>query len=60
MAKIYANLIINGDKKFEDVPEKQQDQVVIILKERGYEHLVPQKEKMEETIMEDVSNDVLF
>lgn len=35
MAKIYANLIISGDKTFANVPAKLQDQVGEILVKLG-------------------------
>lgn len=65
MAKIYANLIISGDKKFEDVPPKLMDSVAVILREKGFDHLIPQEETEElnvtdESIEEGVHNGRLF
>lgn len=37
MAKIYANKIMLGQKELSQVPEELYDQVVAILKEKGYE-----------------------
>lgn len=39
MAAIYANLILNGAKSFEDVPKMLQKQVEVLLTELGCEEL---------------------
>ncbi|HHH5825562.1 TPA: CD1375 family protein [Listeria monocytogenes] len=39
MAAIYANLILNGAKSFEDVPKMLQKQVKVLLTELGCEEL---------------------
>ncbi|WP_260446690.1 CD1375 family protein [Listeria seeligeri] len=39
MAAIYANLILNGAKSFEDVPKMLQKQVKKVLIELGCEEL---------------------
>lgn len=39
IAELWANRIIEGDKKFEDVPRRLKNDVKSILISRGYEHL---------------------
>ncbi|WP_267188429.1 CD1375 family protein [Listeria seeligeri] len=39
MAAIYANLILNGAKSFDDVPKMLQKQVKVLLTELGCEEL---------------------
>ena len=40
MAIIYANLIHKGKKVFDEVPEKNKDEVKQILIDLGYENLI--------------------
>lgn len=37
MVKIYVNLIINGRRTIDDVPENLKEAVIAELKRRGYE-----------------------
>lgn len=37
MVKVYANLIINGRRTIDDVPESLKESVIQELKKRGYE-----------------------
>lgn len=39
MAKIYANLIIKGQKTIDDVPQKIREEVKEILIQKGFEEL---------------------
>ena len=39
-AKIYANLVIHELKKVADVPEKLREDVIEILRQEGYEHIL--------------------
>lgn len=39
MSAIYANLILNGAKSFDDVPKMLQKQVKVLLTELGCEEL---------------------
>lgn len=48
-AKIYANLVIHELKKVAEVPEKLREDVIDILRQEGYEHILFDQEILKMT-----------